>query len=207
MSVGANFGLAPDQGPVRLRTIGGDVLDLPVHRWFAAAGITEQRALDHVIGPALDIGCGPGRHLVALAERRVFALGIDISGPLLDVARGQGVNVLERSVFDRVPGVGKWRTALLLDGNLGIGGDPVALLARVGELLTSDGLLLVELESLDFPDEVLLVRAETPAAVGPWFRWTTVGPRRLEAIAWNVGYEIVDAWDADGRRFARLGRR
>jgi SAM-dependent methyltransferase len=207
VSVGADLSLALDQGPVRLRTIGGEALNLPVHRWFAAASIAEQRALDHVIGPALDIGCGPGRHLVALAERRVFALGIDISGPLLDVARGQGVNVLERSVFDRVPGVGKWRSALLLDGNIGIGGDPVALLARVGELLTGDGVLIVELEPLDSPDEVLLVRAETPAAAGPWFRWTTVGPSRLEAIARTVDYEIVDAWDADDRLFARLRRR
>ena len=122
-------GVTTDTVPVRLRTPEGHVLDLPVAPLVRAPPYAaERRALDAAVGPALDIGCGPGRHLVALAERRVLSLGIDISAGLLDVARRRGVNVLERSVFDRVPGAGRWRSALLLDGNIGIGGDPVALL-------------------------------------------------------------------------------
>ena len=193
-----------DTAPVQLRTVDGRTLDLPVHRWFSTAGAAEQRALDHAVGPALDIGCGPGRHLVALAERRVFSLGIDISGALLTVARDQGVNVLERSVFDRVPGAGRWRSALLFDGNIGIGGDPTALLLRIGELLTDDGRIIVELDATDELHEILLVRAETPEHTGPWFRWTTVGQRRLRSIAGEAGFDIVEAWDTDGRCFARL---
>ena len=87
MSVGANFGLAPTRGRCGC---GPSVETSSTFRSIAGSrprGITEQRVLDHVIGPALDIGCGPGRHLVALAERRVFALGIDISGPLLGRTR------------------------------------------------------------------------------------------------------------------------
>jgi SAM-dependent methyltransferase len=200
MTVGAERGPVP----VLLRTHEGHVLDLPVRRWFAVAGAAEQRALDHAVGPALDIGCGPGRHLVALAEREVFALGIDISSELLEVARGLGVNVLERSVFDRIPGPGRWRSALLLDGNIGIGGNPVALLARIGQLLTTDGRLIVEFDPFDAAPQVLLVRAETPDAAGPWFRWTTVGPERLTTVAETVGFDIVDAWEAADRRFAVL---
>ena len=126
------------------------MLDLPVRRWFLPAGPAEHPALDRATGPALDVGCGPGRHLVALAERGVFALGIDISPVLLDVARARGANVLERSIFDRVPGASRWRTALLLDGNIGIGGDPVAF-SRVGELLAPDGRIIVEIEPHDAP--------------------------------------------------------
>jgi SAM-dependent methyltransferase len=190
--------------PARLCTEDGRVLDLPSHRWFAAASTAEHRALDHAIGPALDIGCGPGRHLVALAERNVFALGVDISGPLPDVARARGVNVLHRSVFDRVPGQRRWRTAMLFDGNIGIGGDPVALLSRVVELLRDDGRIIVELEPHDPDHEVLVVRAETDAEVGPWFRWTTVGLQRLTAIAALIGLDVVEAWDTECRRFAVL---
>ena len=40
-----------------------------------------------------------------------------------------GGPALRRSVFDPLPGEGRWGTALLLDGNIGIGGDPRALLA------------------------------------------------------------------------------
>jgi SAM-dependent methyltransferase len=188
----------------RLCTAEGVALDLPVHRWFGPADASKQRALDHAARPALDIGCGPGRHLVALAEREVFALGIDISPAFLDVARERGVNVLHRSVFDRVPGVRRWRTALLLDGNIGIGGDPEALLRRIVELLRDDGRVIVETELHDGTDEVVMVRAETSETSGPWFRWTTVGPRRLVALAASVGLAVADTWQDDGRAFARL---
>jgi SAM-dependent methyltransferase len=188
----------------RLCTPDGVALDLPVDRWFGPADESEQRALDHAVGPALDIGCGPGRHLVALAEREVFALGIDISGAFLDIARERGVNVLQRSVFDRVPGARRWRSALLLDGNIGIGGDPEALLRRIAELLRDDGRVIVETELRDHGHEVVLVRAETPAGAGPWFRWTTVGPQRLAELAALVGLAVTDAWQDDGRSFVRL---
>ncbi len=188
----------------RLCTTDGRVLDLPVDRWFGAADAAEQRALDHAVGPALDVGCGPGRHLVALAERQVFALGLDISGAFLDVARGRGVNVLQRSVFERVPGVRRWRSALLFDGNIGIGGDPVALLLRIAALLRDDGRIVVETELHDGADDVVVVRAETADAVGPWFHWTTVGPQRLHAIATTIGLRVVDRWEDDDRCFARL---
>jgi SAM-dependent methyltransferase len=190
--------------PARLCTTDGRVLDLPVHRWFAEAGAAEQRALDHAAGPALDIGCGPGRHLSALAARNVFALGLDISSAFLDVARARGVNVLQRSVFDRVPGAGRWQSALLFDGNIGIGGDPVALLSRVVELLRDDGRIVVEIEPDDPDHEVVVVRAETDLEVGPWFHWTTVGRERLTAIACTLGLEVVDVWDSERRRFAVL---
>ncbi len=197
----------PELAPVRLCTPDGHALDLPVHRWFAAATEAEHGALDRMVGPALDVGCGPGRHLVALAERGVFAVGIDISRGLLDVARARGANVLERSVFERIPGATRWRSALLLDGNIGIGGEPVALLSRVADLLAGDGRIIVEIDPHEPRDGVVLVRAETPTATGPWFRWTTVGPRRLASIADTVGLDVVDAWDADDRCFVHLEAR
>jgi SAM-dependent methyltransferase len=198
----AGFELAPPH-PV-LRTADGRVLDLPVDRWFGPADAVEQRALAHASGPALDIGCGPGRHLAALADQGVFALGIDISAEFLAVARRRGVNVLHRSVFDRVPGAGRWASALLLDGNLGIGGDPEALLRRTAELLRADGRIVVETELHDDADDVSLVRAEFATGTGPWFRWTTVGPRRLRDLAAHLGLEVVEAWRDDDRAFACL---
>jgi SAM-dependent methyltransferase len=188
----------------QLCTADGRVRGHPVGGGLGPADAGEQRALDHAVGPALDSGCGPGRHLVALAERRVFSLGIDVSSLFLDVARRRGVNVLERSVFGRVPGVGRWRSALLFDGNIGIGGDPEVLLRRIAELLRDDGRIVVEIELHDDTDEVLLVRAESARGAGPWFRWTTVGPRRLHAIAEQLGLAVHELWCDDGRGFARL---
>ena len=50
------------------------------------------------------------------------------------------------SVFGAVPRSGRWDTALLVDGNIGIGGGPVPLLRRVAELLAPGGQGLVEVE-------------------------------------------------------------
>jgi len=192
---------------VVLRTARGDVLDLPAHRWFAPADDAEQDALERVVGPALDIGCGPGRHLVALAARGVFGLGIDVSPPMLHAARRHGVNVLERSVFDRVPGAGRWGSALLLDGNIGIGGDPAALLTRVRGLLRTHGRVIVETDSdARRYEPTVRVRAESSSAAGPWFRWTTVGYERLVAVAATTGFALVAAWETEGRGFAHLER-
>ena len=51
---------------------------------------------------------------------------------------------------------GTYRTILLLDGNIGIGGAPVMLLKRAGELLDDDGAIVVETDPCG--------RADTPRA-------------------------------------------
>ena len=108
----------------------GAVLAVPVERWFGEPSPAEHALLRLAVGPVLDIGCGPGRHVLALAAADVPVLGIDISNAFLRVARRDGASVIRRSVFDDVPGAGEWMTCLLLDGNIGIGDDPVALLRR-----------------------------------------------------------------------------
>ena len=92
------------------------------HRWFEPLTHEDDAVLARAAGPVLDVGCGPGRHVLALAERGIVALGIDITPAALDLARSRGAPVLARSVFERVPGTGRWSSALLLDGNLGIDG-------------------------------------------------------------------------------------
>ena len=158
-------------------------------------------------GPALDIGCGPGRHVVALAERGVPALGIDITAAALAHARWPGAPVLERCVFDRVPGTGRWRTALLLDGNIGIGGDPTVLLRRVAELLAPDGRALVEIDAPGTGTSGHAVRFEIDGVGGPWFDWAIVdrdGVGRSSPRARPRRRRIC--WCDDGRWFAWLGR-
>jgi hypothetical protein len=87
----------------------GSRVPLPVEAWLhASAG--DRSLLDRCEGPTLDIGSGPGRLTVALAERGVPALGIDITPYAVGLARSSGAMVLLRDVFDRVPGTGRWAT-------------------------------------------------------------------------------------------------
>ena len=114
---------------------------------------------------------------------------------------------LRRSVFDELPGEGRWPTVLLIDGNIGIGGDPVRLLRRVRELVAPGGTVVVETYRDDAMDERLRVRfTDNGAPVGPTFRWAHVGRTGLLRHAQQLDYSLGETWSSDGRTFVSLGR-
>jgi len=189
--------------PLRLRderggAVGGD------WRWLGAADLEDERLLDRAVGPVLDVGCGPGRHLLALARRGVAATGIDVTPAAVGVARSRGARVVEGSIFGPVPAPGSWATALLLDGNIGIGGDPVALLRRVASLLRRSGRILVELGDPAAGSTSIQARIEHGPVAGPWFEWSTVDTAAIGLIAANAGLAPTNSWSGGGRRFAQL---
>jgi SAM-dependent methyltransferase len=188
----------------RLRTRDGRTLPAPADRWFGDVSPADRRLLERVDGPVLDIGCGPARHVVALAESGIVTLGIDISGPALAVARERGAPVLHRSIFGRIPGRGRWGTALLLDGNIGIGGDPELLLRRVALLLRAGGRTLIELTPPGRGRERRLVRLEHDGEAGPWFAWAEVAADELDDLARGARLQVHDVWIDGDRHFARL---
>jgi len=98
-------------------------------------------------------------------------------------------------------------TVLLADGNIGIGGDPAALLRRAGELLAPEGRALVELEPPGSPlrrEEVRLCYAGLASA---WFPWAFVGTDQIEDVARDAGFGEVETWTVEGRWFASIGCR
>ena len=155
-------------------------------------------------GPTLDVGSGPGRLTVALAERGIPALGIDVTPHAVRMAQAAGALSMLRDVFGRVPGTGRWMTILLADGNIGIGGDPAALLRRLLELLAPLGQALVEVQP---PGEELRrerVRLRHGSQAGDWFPWAIVGADQIAALASETGLTASETWSADGRWFAAL---
>ena len=182
----------------------GVAVELAAARWLAGAGLTDLRVLRRARGPVLDIGCGPGRHVRALAERGVAALGIDASPAAVRVARDRGTHVLHGSVFDVVPAMGGWRTALLLDGNIGIGGDPEALLRRLADLLMPDGAVLCECEAPGAGVRSGPLRLEHDAGASRWFPWSRVSVDALERVAQPAGLTTTARWEDGGRWFAEL---
>jgi len=183
---------------------GGGRAPLRVDGWLHGSP-GDKSLLDRCQGPTLDIGSGPGRLTVALAERGIPALGIDITPYAVDLARSSGALVMLRDVFDRVPGTGRWATALLADGNIGIGGDPAALLRRVGELLAPEGRALVELEPPGEPLRQERVRLRHAGLAGAWFPWAYVGADHIEGVARDAGLGDVETWTVGGRWFAEIG--
>ncbi len=151
--------LRTGRGPLFLRRSDGRLLPLDVERWCSRAGFADLSALHRCEEPVLDVGCGPGRLVAELASLGRRALGIDVSEAAVARTRGLGGTALLRSVFEPLPGEGRWGTLLLLDGNIGIGGDPAALLDRAADLLVTDGLLIAETAPADV-DERFRVRLD-----------------------------------------------
>jgi SAM-dependent methyltransferase len=189
-----------------LRATDGRPLPTRARHWVEPLTSEDDAVLARAVPPVLDIGCGPGRHVLALAERGVVALGIDITPAALDLARRRGTPVLARSVFERVPGAGRWASALLLDGNLGIGGHPAVLLERVASLVEPTGILLVELEPPRTKVDTAVVRFDIGGVAGPWFAWTAVGADGLTAPAAAAGLVVEDVWPVGERWFGCLRR-
>ena len=201
----AILGSAGDRD-VQARFADGSVRVLPIGRWVGRADEVDLRALDALGEPVIDIGCGPGRHLQALADRGVDALGIDPSSCAVEIARRKGARVVLGSVFDEVPLTGGWGAALLLDGNIGIGGDAVRLLHRVHELLRPGGAAVVELAPPGTHSTSAQMRLETATLSSDWFAWATVSASEIDAMAAELGFGIVDRWSRQDRWFVRMAK-
>jgi SAM-dependent methyltransferase len=195
-----------EPGHARIRIAGGATQTLPLRRWLGPVDGADLAVLEHAAAPVLDIGCGPGRHLAALAARGHGGLGIDLSPVAVRLARARGAEAILRSVFADVPRPGTWRTALLLDGNVGIGGAPAALLARARALVEPGGAVLVETGPPGAPTRRLRVRLEAGGAVSPWFGWATVGADGIASLARAAGLVPRERFAAAGRWFVRLER-
>jgi SAM-dependent methyltransferase len=201
--------LARGSGPLFLRRVAdGRRLPLDVARWCAGPDAADRTVLGRCVGSVLDVGCGPGRMVAALAREERPSLGIDTAPAAVARARETGGAALLRSVFQELPGEGWWGSVLLIDGNIGIGGDPAALLRRVRQLTTPGGLLLAEAAPAPAPadaDERFEVRLDDGnGASGAAFPWARLGHEALRAAAERCGWTTVGRWTVHDRPFVAL---
>lgn len=184
----------------------GTRIPMPVTRWRRDVDADEVALLAALPAPVLDVGCGPGRVALHLAAAGVPALGIDPAPTAIAEATDRGAAVLARSVFDPLPAEGRWGAAVLLDGNIGIGGDPARLLARLRQLLRAGGTVVAELGPPGCRTERLAVRVEHGGGTGPWFPWALVGADAWRALAEDAGFETADVAPVGGRWFGEAVR-
>lgn len=195
----------PVRPAVVLRAHTGEALELDLGRWHDPATDEEADLLDTVDGPVIDLGCGPGRLVVRLASQRVPVLGVDSSPSAIALARMRGATVLERDIFGPLPGEGRWGTALLFDGNVGIGGDPARLLRRCRQLTGGRGEVVAEVQPPGTGWRRLTAWFERDGRRSESFAWAVVGADAIAGLARRAGLEVAAlAPTPSGRWFARL---
>lgn len=196
--------LRTGQGPLYLRRRDGWLLPLEVERWCSEPDAADDTLLARCTGPVLDVGCGPGRLVAALARLGHTALGVDVTPEAVARTVRAGGSALCRSVFDPLPREGSWGTVLLIDGNIGIGGDPVALLRRTAELTAPGGSVLVEVANSDVDERVEVYVEDGNGGHGASFWWARLGTRALVTKAGNAGWTPCGTWQEAGRHFVHL---
>jgi hypothetical protein len=96
---------------------------------------------------------------------------------------------------------------LLVDGNVGIGGDVSKLLTRCAELISSDGEVVVELDSDPARDHRYTGRlVDIHGGSSESFPWAEVGLLGVTRRAALAGLELRQAWSAGSRSFCRLAK-
>lgn len=204
--------LVADDGAHWLVEAGERWIRLPVDRWHGGAEPALAAVLRRCAGPTLDVGCGPGRATRALVEAGVTAVGVDVDAEAVRLTRARGAVALRRDVFAPMPGEGRWAHVLLLDGNIGIGGDPVTLLRRCRDIVHPGGTVLVEVEPAGpglWRGDGHLARRGAGGVLrcGPSFRWARLDERVLPGVAVAADLTTDDLIEWDGRRFGVLERR
>lgn len=204
--IGHVFGRALDGREVTVSGLPGGPVPLPVDAWTGGADEHDLALLGLCHGATLDIGCGPGRMVEALALRGHVALGIDVVDHAVAMTLDRGVPAVLGDVFGAVPDEGRWDTVLLADGNIGIGGDPALLLKRVGDLLAPHGRAVVELAGPGVDSVTAQVTISDAEHHTRPFPWAVVGLDDAPRLAASAGMTVRDMHPLGSRWAAVLER-
>jgi SAM-dependent methyltransferase len=190
------------RAPLELVSGGEALIGLDVARWLDDPDTADGTVLDRCVEPVLDVGCGPGRMVRACYDRDIAALGVDVAAEAVALSNSRGGPALLGDVFGDLPAEGSWATILLLDGNVGIGGDVCRLLTRIAALLAEDGVLIAEASPGARDERRMAVRLRVGGRLGSeLFPWSVIGAAGLVGCARAAGLLLAERWDVDGREF------
>ena len=182
----------------------------------------EKRALEWVKGRVLDVGCGPGRHLLWLQEKGFTVTGIDVSPLAVEVARLRGARdcrVMDARSLRFPPD--SFETIIMMGNNFGIAGGVEGtreMLRGFHRITTEEGIIIAtSRDPLDTdnprhlayhernrqrgrPPGLVTIRFEFRGEVGPWFDLFLATPEEMAEIAASAGWGVKEVYrDESGR--------
>lgn len=180
-----------------------------------------KRALEHVEGRVLDVGCGAGRHALYLQNRGHDVVAIDVSPEAIDVARERGVDDARMlDVGDVTDLDGAFDTILMAGNNFGLVGTwdrAPGVLDDLAAVTTPHATLVAEsmnpyatddpahLSYHEFNRErgrmpgALRIRIRYKKSATPWYDYLLASPDEMRAIADRSAWTLADVvGDEDG---------
>lgn len=198
---------AGHNGVLHLVGAGGQpVARLDAAHWTAGLRPGDASLVDRCAGATLDVGCGPGRLAAALQRAGRPVLGIDVSAEAVRQARRRGVPAMHGDIFAPLPMEGRWRSILLADGNIGIGGDPRRLLRRCADLIDRRGRVVAEVHPPGGPTWSGPVTLRHGDRESEPFPWACLALCDVAETVVRTGLRLVDEWTEAGRWLVRLTR-
>ncbi len=172
----------------------------------------ERKAMRHVRGRVLDVGCGAGRVSLYLKNKGFYALGVDVSPLAIHVSKTRGLKNARVMPITKISSkLGKFGTIIMFGNNFGLFGNPHRakwLLKRFHRLTTDNARIIVE--SLDpyktnDPDHLeyhrfnkrrgrmpgqVRIRVRYRKYVTPWFDYLLVSKQEMRNILNGTGWGI-----------------
>jgi SAM-dependent methyltransferase len=151
----------------------------------------------------LDIGCGDGRYLRMMAADGVMkgrVLGLDLPSPSVDLLRAEGFTVHEGRVEDCRGIAPRSLDLITMFHVIEHVEDPVAVLKRLGEWLSPEGILALETPCLDSLD-ARLFRSTWWGGYHIPRHWTLFGVSSIRHALSEAGLEVVAIRHQTGHSF------
>ncbi|MGD8565839.1 MAG: methyltransferase domain-containing protein [Candidatus Bathyarchaeota archaeon] len=179
----------------------------------------ERKAINHVKGRVLDIGCGAGRHSLYLQAKGFDTIGIDNSPLAIKVCKSRGLRkAKEMSINDLDFPPNHFDTIIMMGNNFGLLANckkAKKLLETFFKITSNNALIIANTRdpyNTENPDHLkyhkvnkkkgrmggqVRIRIRFAKFVGRWFDYLMVSKKEMEQILDGTGWQIKEFLDSD----------
>ena len=186
----------------------------------------EQKAMKHVKGRVLDVGCGAGRHSLYLQEKGFDVLGIDVSPLAIKVCKFRGLKKAKVMLIEEVSfHANSFDTIIMMGNNFGLFGNfkkAKKLLKRFYEITSKDARIIADSNDPSKTSNPIhlkyhennrnkgrmrgrvKIRIRFKQYVGRWFEYLLASKEEMEKILDGTGWIVNKYIDSGNSRYIAI---